>query len=307
VPNSAGLLRRTHVHVRTVDMSDHSPQALISVDELAAAIEQGANLVLLDVRWQLAGPSQYPLYLAGHLPGARWCDLGTDLADPAGARGRHPLPDPDRLEARLRSWGIEPRSQVVVYDEATSVAAARAWWVLRWAGVEQVRVLDGGFEAWTRAGHPTDTEEPPPGAGTVSVRPGSMPVLDADTAASWGRAGRLVDVRAAERYRGEVEPIDPVAGHIPGAINLPTTANVQPSGHFLPEPELRQRFTAAGVDEAGPDAQVGVYCGSGVTAAHTVLAMRLAGIEAALYPGSWSEWITDPSRPIETSGPVETS
>jgi thiosulfate/3-mercaptopyruvate sulfurtransferase len=127
-----------------------------------------------------------------------------------------------------------------------------------------------------------------------------VPTLDADTAASWAAAGRLFDVRAAERYRGEVEPIDPVAGHIPGALNLPTTANVQPSGHFLPEPELRQRFAAAGA-VAGAGAPVGAYCGSGVTAAHTVLAMRLAGIEAALYPGSWSEWITDPSRPVETS------
>jgi thiosulfate/3-mercaptopyruvate sulfurtransferase len=282
-------------------MTDDSPRALISVEELAAALDSGAGLVLLDVRWQLAGPSQYPLYRAGHLPGAYWCDLGTDLSDPAGIRGRHPLPDPDRLEARLRSWGIDPQSDVVVYDQATSMAAARAWWVLRWAGVEHVRVLDGGFEAWTGGGHPIDTEEPEPGAGTVSVRPGSMPVLDADSAASWGAAGRLYDVRAAERFHGEVEPIDPVAGHIPGAASLPTTDNLQPSGHFLPERELRQRFGQAGAaGAAGSDAQVGVYCGSGVTAAHTVLAMRVAGIDAALYPGSWSEWITDPSRPIET-------
>jgi len=280
-------------------MTDQSPRALISVDELAAALDQGVSLVLLDVRWQVAEPSQYPLYRAGHLPGARWCDLDADLADPPGPRGRHPLPDPRRLEARLRSWGVDPQSQVVVYDQASSVAAARAWWVLRWAGVEQVRVLDGGFQAWTDAGQPVDTGQPPAGAGTVSVRPGSMPVLDAGTAAEWASEGRLVDVRAPERYRGEVEPIDPIAGHIPGAINLPTTANGRPSGHFLPEPELRRRFAEAGA-AGGTDAPVGVYCGSGVTAAHTVLAMRLAGIEAALYPGSWSEWITDPSRPVET-------
>ena len=307
-------------------MTDHSARPLISVDELAAAVDQGAGPVLLDVRWQVAGPSQYPLYLAGHLPGAHWCDLDADLSDPPGARGRHPLPDPQRLEARLRAWGVDPESEVVVYDQANSVAAARAWWVLCWAGLRQVRVLDGGFEAWSSAGHPVDTEQPQPGAGTVTVRPGSMPTLDADTAASWARAGRLFDVRAPERFRGEVEPIDPVAGHIPGAVNLPTTANVQPSGHFLPEPALRQRFLEAGapgaaevagtagaagaVGAAGaagaagavgePEAPVGVYCGSGVTAAHTVLAMRLAGIDAALYPGSWSEWITDPSRPVET-------
>jgi thiosulfate/3-mercaptopyruvate sulfurtransferase len=291
-------------------MTDHSARALISVDELAAALERGIRPVLLDVRWQVAAPSQHPLYLAGHLPGAHWCDLDTDLADPPGAGGRHPLPDADRLQTRLRSWGVDPRSEVVVYDQANSVAAARAWWVLCWAGLRQVRVLDGGFEAWSRAGHPVDTEHPQPGHGTVTVQPGSMPTLDADTAAEWAGAGRLFDVRAPERFRGEVEPIDPVAGHIPKAVNLPTTANVQASGHFLPEPALRERFVQAGAagddrqagpaGSAGPDARVGVYCGSGVTAAHTVLAMRLAGIEAALYPGSWSEWITDPERPIET-------
>ncbi|MEO7261537.1 MAG: sulfurtransferase [Jatrophihabitantaceae bacterium] len=279
-------------------MTDHSPQALISVDELAASIEARTGQVLLDVRWQVAGPSQYPLYLSGHLPGAHWCDLDVDLADPPGPRGRHPLPDPDRLEARLRAWGVGPRSQIVVYDQGNSGAAARAWWVLRWAGLEQVRVLDGGFEAWQLGGHPVQTELPSPAAGTVTVRPGSTPTLDAGTAASWASAGRLFDVRAPERFRGEAEPIDPVAGHIPGALNLPTTANVQPSGHFLPEPELRRRFQEAGA--ADREEPVGVYCGSGITAAHTVLAMRLAGIEAVLYPGSWSEWITDPDRPIET-------
>jgi thiosulfate/3-mercaptopyruvate sulfurtransferase len=279
-------------------MTQHSQRALISVDELAASLGQQAGQVLIDVRWQVGGPSQYPLYLANHLPGAHWCDLDLDLADPPGARGRHPLPDPRRLEARLRAWGIDPQSEVVVYDQGNSIAAARAWWVLRWAGLEQVRVLDGGFEAWVRGGHPVEADLPRPAAGTVSVRPGSLPTLDADTAASWAGDGRLFDVRAPERFRGEAEPIDPVAGHIPGAVNLPTTANVQPSGHFLPEPALRQRFQQAGA--ANQDAPVGVYCGSGVTAAHTVLAMRLAGIDAVLYPGSWSEWITDPDRPVET-------
>jgi thiosulfate/3-mercaptopyruvate sulfurtransferase len=288
-------------------MTDHSPQALITVDALADALGGGSGPVLIDARWQLGGPSQYPRYLTAHLPGAHWCELETDLADPPGAGGRHPLPDPRRLETALRAWGINPDSEVVVYDQGNSVAAARAWWVLRWAGVRQVRVLDGGYEAWVGANHPVSGELPPPAAGTISVQPGSLPTLDADSAAARGRAGRLVDVRAAERYRGELEPIDPVAGHIPGAINLPTTSNVQPSGHFLPEADLRNRFTAAGVAPAAetPDEQwpVGVYCGSGITAAHTVLAMQVAGIEAVLYPGSWSEWITDPSRPVETGDP----
>ncbi|MDQ1742359.1 MAG: thiosulfate/3-mercaptopyruvate sulfurtransferase, partial [Pseudonocardiales bacterium] len=203
--------------------------------------------VLVDVRWQLGGPSQYPHYLAGHLPGARWCDLETDLADPPGPGGRHPLPDPRRLETVLRAWGLTAASSVVVYDQGNSVAAARAWWVLRWAGVRRVQVLDGGFHAWVGAGRPVSTELPSPATGSISVRPGSLPTLDADTAAAWGKVGRLFDVRAAERFRGELEPIDPVAGHIPGAVNLPTTANLQPSGHFLPDADLRQRFLAAGV------------------------------------------------------------
>jgi thiosulfate/3-mercaptopyruvate sulfurtransferase len=279
-------------------MTTSRDRVLISADELAADLERGSGHLLLDVRWQVAGPSQYPLYLAGHLRGARWCDLDADLADPPGAGGRHPLPDPQRLEATLRGWGVEPQTEIVVYDQANSVAAARAWWVLCWAGLGQVRVLDGGFEAWLSGGYPTETEVPTPGTGTVSVRPGSLPTLDAAAAANWAAAGRLFDVRAPERFRGEQEPIDPVAGHIPGAINLPTTANVQDSGHFRSESELRQRFRDAGA--ANQDAPVGVYCGSGVTAAHTVLALRLAGIDAALYPGSWSEWITDPNRPIET-------
>jgi thiosulfate/3-mercaptopyruvate sulfurtransferase len=284
-------------------MAEHFQQTLVGAPELAAALDRGSPPVLLDVRWQLGGPSQHPQYLAGHLPGARWCDLEVDLADPPGPAGRHPLPDPRRLEAALRAWGIEEQSEVVVYDQGNSVAAARAWWVLGWAGVSRVRVLDGGFQAWLAAGQPVSTQVPAPAASSIRVRPGSLPTLDADTAAAWGRAGRLVDVRAPERFRGEVEPIDPVAGHIPGAVNLPTTANVQPSGHFLPVAELRQRFVAAGREGTGQQEPVGVYCGSGVTAAHTVLAMRVAGIDAVLYPGSWSEWITDPSRPVETGDP----
>jgi len=278
-------------------MSDHSRRILIGADELAAAIDQQAAQVVVDVRWLITGPSQYLAYLAGHLPGARWCDLDTDLADPPGRRGRHPLPDPARLQAKVREWGIDPQSEVVVYDQDTSVAAARAWWVLRWAGIERVRVLDGGLAAWLRAGHGLQTELPRPGAGSVVVRPGSLPVLDADTAAIWAGQGRLLDVRAPERFRGEVEPMDPVAGRIPGALNLPTTANVQPSGEFRSDARLRRRFEDAAV--TGRPAPVGVYCGSGVTAAHTVLAMRIAGVEAVLYPGSWSEWVTDPGRPVE--------
>ncbi len=256
--------------------------------------------MLLDVRWQLGGPSQYPLYLAGHLPGARWCDLETDLADPPGQGGRHPLPDPRRLETVLRAWGVEPRRhQVVVYDQGNSVAAARAWWVLRWAGMRQVQVLDGGFDGLGAARAirclPSCRRRPP---AAISVRPGSLPTLDADTAAAWGQAGRLFDVRATERFRGELEPIDPVAGHIPGRSTCPPLPTCSRPGTSCPMPTCDERFLAAGVARDGAEAMgqpVGVYCGSGVTAAHTVLAMQVAGIEAVLYPGHGASG--SPTRP----------
>jgi thiosulfate/3-mercaptopyruvate sulfurtransferase len=276
-------------------MSGESGRALVSVSELARLLAGDRPPVLLDVRWQLGGPDQRAAYLAAHIPRAQWCDLDRDLADPPGAGGRHPLPEPGRLQAAMRGWGIGTDSAVVVYDGASSIAAARAWWVLRWAGVRQVQVLDGGFAAWSAADQPTQTEVETPPPGDILVRPGSLPTLDAESAAGWAAAGRLVDVRAPERFRGEQEPIDPVAGHIPGAVNLPTTDNVTSSGQFQPAELLHDRFA----DLAG-DQPVGVYCGSGVTAAHTVLAMRQAGVDAVLYPGSWSEWITDPSRPVAT-------
>lgn len=291
-------------------MSDDSPRALLSVQKLADLLANADNLVLLDVRWQLGGPSQYPAYLAGRVPGARWCDLDADLADPPGAGGRHPLPDPARLQARFADWGIVPDADVVVYDGGSSVAAARAWWVLRWAGLARVRVLDGGFTAWAEADQPVETglpdEQQGHGAGqnagsVVTVRLGALPVLDAETAGAWAEQGRLVDVRAPERFRGEVEPMDPVAGHIPGALNVPTTGNAMSSGRFKPAAALRRRFEEAGIDAQAP---VGVYCGSGVNAAHTALAMEAAGIDAVLYPGSWSEWITDPQRPVATGAPT---
>jgi thiosulfate/3-mercaptopyruvate sulfurtransferase len=211
------------------------------------------------------------------------------------------------LQAALRALGVREGDQVVVYDAGGSPptgAAARAWWVLRWAGHESVRVLDGGFAAWVAAGHAVTHEN----AGTdeaagrspgdITVRPGSMPVLDAAGAADRAAAGALIDARVPERYRGEVEPIDPVAGHIPGAVNQPAAETVDPDGHLLPADELRARFVALGL----PEQRVGAYCGSGVTAAHTVLALTVAGYEPALYVGSWSEWITDDTRPIATGG-----
>lgn len=268
---------------------------LIDSATLAARL---THVLVLDVRWRLGGPSTYPEFLDGHIPGAVWTDLDADFADPPGPGGRHPLPEPGRLQQRLRELGTQDDSAVVVYDEADSTAAARAWWVLRWAGLSQVAVLDGGLGAWRTLGYPLEHGQASPRrAGTVTVRPGAMPTLDAVAAAECARTGLLLDARTGPRYRGDAEPIDPVAGHIPGARNAPTTDNVRTDGQFLSASQLRERFAALGAKASNA---VGAYCGSGVTAAHTVLALEHAGISAALYPGSWSEWISDPHRPVAT-------
>lgn len=257
--------------------------------------------VLLDVRWALGGPPAYPDFLAGHVPGAQWVDLETVFAEPPAPDrrgGRHPLPDPDRLQAALRALGVDDGSVVVVYDAADGVPAARAWWVLRWIGLAGVRVLNGGLAAWVRAGFPVESGDgiarP---AGSVQVHPGALPVLDAAAAARVGQAGVLLDARAAPRFRGESEPIDPVAGHVPGARSLPA-GELQDDGGVLPGPAaVRAVLHARG---ATGTADVGAYCGSGITAAHTVWAAASAGIEVVLYPGSWSDWTADPSRPVAT-------
>lgn len=255
-----------------------------------------AETTVIDVRWRLGGASGRDNYDAGHLPGAVFLDLDTDLCGPPGAGGRHPLPNPADLQRVLRAAGVRADRPIVVYDLGDGLSAARTWWTLRWAGHRAVRVLDGGFAAWVAAGLPVTKEVPEPWPGDFIVRPGGMPVLDARAAGRLAGAGVLVDVRAAPRYRGEVEPIDPVAGHIPGAVNLPTTDHIDPDGRFRSANALKSRFAEVGVGEG---VRVGAYCGSGITAAHTVLALHLAGrTDAALYVGSWSEWITDPDRPV---------
>jgi thiosulfate/3-mercaptopyruvate sulfurtransferase len=257
------------------------------------------RVVLLDVRWALGDPHGREQYLAGHLPGAVFVDLETELADPpSAAEGRHPLPSLQRLQSAARRWGISAGDPVVAYDATDGMAAARAWWLLRWAGLSDVRLLDGGLEAWRRAGGPIETGDVAPEQGDVVLAGGGMPVLSMEEAAALPSSGGvLLDARAGERYRGEVEPIDPRAGHVPGAVSAPTTENLAPDGAFRPAEELRDRFAAAGVR---PGTTVGVYCGSGVTAAHEVAALAAAGIEAALWPGSWSQWCGDPSRPAAT-------
>lgn len=272
-------------------------RALIEPSDLRAELEHGrARLVILDVQFSLTGDGPR-LYTAGHVPGAPFVDLDAVLAGPAGAGGRHPLPDPQVLQAGLRAAGVEDDSSIVVYDQQTSLAAARAWWVLRWAGLSDVRVLDGGLAAWRAAGGEVSVEAVSPSPGSVTVRPGALPVLDATDAAARARDGVLVDARAPERFRGESEPIDPVAGHVPGAVNVPMADLLTDEGRLRPAEDLRQLFAAAGADASEA---VGAYCGSGVTATHTALALHEIGIEAQIYAGSWSHWITDSTRPVAT-------
>ena len=271
--------------------------SLVTADELAA-LGTGTMPWLLDVRWRLGGPPGRDAYLAGHLPGAVYVALDRDLAGPPGPLGRHPLPETVAAERSLRRLGVRADQPVVVYDGGDGAAAARGWWVLRYFGHGDVRVLDGGFAAWVASGLPVETGDVDPPPGDFLARPGAMPVLDAENASELAAAGTLLDARAPERFRGETEPIDPVAGHIPGAVNAPM-ARLVSDGRLLTPEELAERFSALGVRA---DLPVGAYCGSGVTAAHTVLALDVAGVKAALYVGSWSNWVSDPRRPV-AAGP----
>ena len=299
-------------------MTNQSTGALITVPELAGllAVSRGERLVnpekdeerrsagraltLLDVRWRLGGPPGRELYDAGHIPSAAFVDLDRDLAASPGAGGRHPMPATADFELAMQRVGVRDGRPVVVYDDADSTAAARAWWLLRYFGHPSVRVLDGGFRAWTGGGYPVvaaGAERSAMVPGRFTARAGQLGLLDADGAAALARDGVLLDARTGERFRGETEPVDPVAGHIPGAVSAPTAENVNQDGTFKSGSELAARFAALG---AGGGRQVAAYCGSGVTAAHEVLALTLAGLPAALYVGSWSNWITDPGRPVAT-------
>jgi thiosulfate/3-mercaptopyruvate sulfurtransferase len=269
---------------------------LADVDELHGLVERGDAPVLLDVRWALGDPDGHEHYREGHLPGAVYVDLDTDLASPATPEdGRHPLPDLAELQTAARRWGISAGRPVVTYDDNGGLSAARAWWLLRWAGLTDVRLLDGSLGSWRTKGYALSTgdEQAPP--GDVELDGGHLPTLTADEAAALASEhGVLLDARAGERYRGETEPVDPRAGHIPGARSAPTGDNLTTSGTFRSTAELGERFAHLG---AAGDAEVGVYCGSGVTAAHQVAALAVTGVTAALYPGSWSAWSADPDRP----------
>jgi thiosulfate/3-mercaptopyruvate sulfurtransferase len=269
---------------------------LITAEDLMGRLAAGAPVTLLDVRWQLAQPDGYAAYLQEHLPGAVYVSLEDDLSDHAVAgRGRHPLPSGPALQAAARRWGVRNDRPVVVYDDWNRAGSARAWWVLRAAGLPDVRILDGGLSAWTAAGGVLESGPANPEPGTVTVRhddlyAAAMPTVTAEQV----HVAPLLDARAPERFRGEVEPVDPVAGHIPGARNLPSTSLLADDGTFLPDPELVALLTERGV----ADEPVGVYCGSGVTAAVAVAALTALGRDAALFPGSWSQWSSESGRPV---------
>ncbi|WLP92407.1 MULTISPECIES: sulfurtransferase [Gordonia] len=277
---------------------------LIGVEELTDAMLSSAPPVILDVRWQLGRTDGHERYRQGHLPGSVYVDLDTELADPPSPElGRHPLPSPARLQDAARRWGLDDTSRVVVYDDIGNLASARAWWLLRWGGLTDVRILDGGLGAWDAAGMRLSKGDATPRPGRVTLSAGHLPTVTVDEVADLSAriaAGDtpspalLLDARAGERYRGETEPVDPRAGHIPGAHSVPTAGNLDADGRFLSPSQLRERFTAAGVTDA---TRAVVYCGSGVNAAHELAAIEIAGFEGILFPGSWSQWSADPNRP----------
>lgn len=271
--------------------------SFVSAAELDDLLSLGAPVRVIDVRWRLDRPDGRDDYLAGHIPGAVFVPLDAELSthgDPS--EGRHPLPSTQTLQAAARRWGVRTGDTVIAYDDAKGVSAARAWWLLRQAGVD-VRVLAGGIHAWKSAGLPLATDDVNPDSGDVVLEEIGRDALSIDEAAAFPASGVLLDVRAPERYRGETEPLDPIAGHIPGARNLPTMLHLDAEGRMLDPETVRANFAGVGVTDSTP---VAAYCGSGVTAAHTALILSEIGIEATVFPGSWSQWSNTPGRAVAT-------
>ena len=271
---------------------------LITAEQLMADLAGTVPPAVLDVRWRLDQPDGHEAYLGGHLPGAVYVSLEDDLSDHSRpGLGRHPLPGGAALQDAARGWGIRSGQPVVVYDDWNRAGSARAWWVLSAAGIPGVRILDGGLAGWTAAGGALESGPVTVREGDVTVAhedlyAGARPALTADQVAA-GAASVVLDARAPERYRGEVEPVDPVAGHVPGARNLPSLSLLDADGRFRPDAQL-----AALAEENGVGASTGVYCGSGVTASVVLAALSAVGIDAALFPGSWSQWSGE-GRPVE--------
>jgi thiosulfate/3-mercaptopyruvate sulfurtransferase len=277
---------------------------LVAAAELARQLGD-ENWRVVDCRFDLgAADAGEAAYRAGHIPGAVYAHLDRDLSSPiTPTSGRHPLPEPQALACRFSQWGIGPATQVIAYDAGNGAYAARLWWLLRWLGHAGVAVLDGGYAAWLAAGCPIEHELTSPRPQPFSRRVSVATWVGADVVAA--RAGdpawRLLDARAPERYAGVVEPIDAVAGHVPGASNYPFTRSLGPGGRMLPAAELRATLSSE-LGSVAPQRTI-VMCGSGVTACHVVLALEAAGLTGAqLYAGSWSEWIRDPDRPVATGG-----
>ena len=278
---------------------DSRAQILITAPELSDLVHADSPVTILDVRWRLDQPDGHATYLEGHIPGAVYVSLEDELSDHTITdRGRHPLPSGRSVETSARRWGIRVGVPTVVYDDWNRAGSARAWWVLTAAGLTDVRILDGGLAAWRSTGGSlaTGPVTPPPGNAAVlhdDLYAGALPTLTAQQALAADLT--LLDARAPERFRGEVEPVDPVAGHIPGAKNLPSGKVLTGDGTFLAEDALTQLVTDHGI---GRDGRLGAYCGSGVTATVTLAALATMGHRAALFPGSWSEWSSDPSRAV---------
>ncbi|MBL8202470.1 MAG: sulfurtransferase [Chromatiales bacterium] len=291
-----------------INRRDSRSSLLMSVEELADALhgspggpESESGLVVVDCRFNLLQPEAgRAAWLAGHIPGAFYADLDRDLSAPRRPdTGRHPLPDPEQLRTLFSTFGIGKSTLVVAYDEGGGGLAARLWWLLRWMGHARVVLLDGGFAAWQSAGLPVSRDLPASRPGRFQGAPGHMPVRDASEVAA-GLASdtiRLLDMRAEERFLGHVEPIDPVAGHVPGAVNAPFGGNLTADNRFQPGDVLARRYAPL-IGDRQPG-EIVCMCGSGVTACHGIFALELAGRPgAALYPGSWSEWIRSPDRPV---------
>ncbi|OBF10429.1 sulfurtransferase [Mycobacterium sp. 852002-10029_SCH5224772] len=282
-------------------------RVLITAAELAGIIGAGDPVSILDVRWRIDEPDGRAAYLKGHIPGAVYVSLDEDLSDHSmSGRGRHPLPSGRGIEAAARKWGVRQDAPVVAYDDWNRAGSARAWWVLTAAGLDNVRILDGGLGAWRSAGYGLESGPVEPATGNVVVPHGDLyagrrPTLTAERVAD-GTVS-LLDARAPERYRGDVEPLDPVGGHIPGAKNLPSVAVLGGDGTFQADDAIAQLLSDRGIERH--DAVAG-YCGSGVTATVVIAALAAMGRDAALYPGSWSEWSSDPSRPVERGEPRPT-